>query len=239
MSNHIIVGCGGIGGWVVPLLSKMKPKDDKLILMDGDTVEAKNFDRQMFLPEHLGWNKAEALAATYGIEDFLPRYLQKDTRPEIQEGDWVWCCADNHPARAECLAWADDLYVLSVDHDHVYVVIGGNEYEYQEAYIYMPAWKELALADPRCVFPEILTDKTGDPAYPDCTGLAQKANPQLALFNYLAAGSMVHLWLFHTKWSDETEAENWPIGHSANRVKMQTKVMPTLTEILEETHRNR
>jgi hypothetical protein len=219
MSNHFIIGCGGIGGWLVPLLIKMKAKEDSLILMDGDWVEEKNFDRQLFQYEHLGWNKAEALAATYGMLEFLPRYLQKETRPEVTNNDWIWCCVDNHPARASCLEWVDDLYL---EGKHTKLLLGGNEYEYQEAYLYLPYWRNVGILDPRIRFPEILTDTSGDAARPHCTGLAQKENPQLALYNYLAAGSMVHLWRFQMYWAEKTDADNWPMCHSANQAKMQT-----------------
>lgn len=223
MSNHFIIGCGGTGSWLVPLLLRMRAKGDNLILMDGDIVEEKNFDRQLFQPEYLGWNKAEALAVTFGLSDFLPRYLQKSTRPQVQNEDWIWCCVDNHPARAECLAWVDELFSLDIT---LNLLIGGNEYEYQEAYLYFATWKDHGLLDPRIRFPELLTDKSGDPARPSCTGLAQKENPQLALYNFLVAGSMVHLWQFQKYWANQTDPENWPIGHSSNQARMQTLVYP-------------
>lgn len=232
MSNHLIVGCGGIGGWVVPLLLKMKPKEDRIILMDGDTVEVKNFDRQLFQPEHIGFNKAEALASTYGISDFLPKYLQKVTRPELESGDWIWCCVDNHPARLECLNWVDELYANIQVCKDVALLIGGNEYEYGEAYFYRSIWRNGEL-DPRVKFPEILTDKGGDPARPSCTGQAQTENPQLALFNLLAAAAMVHLWYFQMNWAAKIDVDKWPISHSMNHTKMQTFVSPTVADFIE------
>jgi hypothetical protein len=235
MSNHFIIGCGGIGSWLVPLLLRTKPKEDTLVLMDGDIVEERNFDRQLFMPEHLGWNKAEALAATFGLVNVLPRYLQKSTRPEAKHEDWIWCCVDNHPARAECLAWVDDLFTARA---YVTLFLGGNEYEYQEAYVYRPLWKNLETLDPRLRFPEILTDKSGDAARPSCTGLTQKENPQLALYNFLVAGSMVHLWRFQKYWLAQTDSDKWPISHSANHAKMQTMFAPTVEDLIAQ-HRNR
>lgn len=223
MSRHYIIGCGGIGGWVVPLLLKMKPPKDEIILMDGDRIEERNFDRQFFQYEHLGWNKAEALAQTYGLgNNFLPRYLSKGTRPKLQERDWIWCCVDNHPARLECLNWADE--------QPCYLLIGGNEYEYQQAYIYSPQWRGRRQLDPRIRFPELLTDTTGDISRPACTGLAQKENPQLALYNFLAAGSMVHLWRFYRYHREDILQANWPLDHSTNQARSLTHSISELYE---------
>ena len=60
--NAIVVGCGGTGSWVAEGLARILPPETRLLLVDHDTVEERNFSRQNYLPEELGAYKAEALA---------------------------------------------------------------------------------------------------------------------------------------------------------------------------------
>jgi len=213
MKRNYVIGCGGIGSWLVPLLQKMIPKDEVIIPMDGDRIEQRNFDRQLHLPEHFSWNKAEAISFQYMLGDFHPRYLTKMTRPILKVEDWVWCAVDNHPARRECLEWIDDCDASGV--------FGGNEYESGQAYIYFSNWKDTAL-DPRIRFPEILTDKSGDPNRPNCQGAAQEAAPQLALYNCLVASQMVQLYWFFIRDSLQVLNEYWPVEHVSSNSRLMT-----------------
>ena len=70
----IVTGVGGTGGYVVRDLSrylysihKRVPGeyDIKLVCVDPDTVEEKNLLRQNFLPQDLGQNKADVIAARH------------------------------------------------------------------------------------------------------------------------------------------------------------------------------
>lgn len=212
MKRHYIIGAGGIGCWLAPLLKKMAG-EDRIIVMDGDRIEKRNFDRQLHNPEHLGWNKAEALYFQWELKDFIPRYLSKLTRPPASKEDWVWCCVDNHPARVECLDWID-----AVD---MHGVFGGNEYRSCQAWFYSLACAGTS-SDPRVRYPELLTDKTGDPIHPNCQGEAQVAVPQLALFNYLAAGQMVHLYQCWLQSQNEISPAYLSIEHQANSARFDT-----------------
>ena len=62
MRKHYIIGCGGVGSWLAPSLCLLRSPQE-VILVDGDTLETKNLNRQLFTPEQVGSNKAEALAA--------------------------------------------------------------------------------------------------------------------------------------------------------------------------------
>ncbi len=60
----IIVGAGGIGGNVARDLPKLMTgrSSDKMIIIDGDTVEEKNCVRQPYQKQDIGQNKARILA---------------------------------------------------------------------------------------------------------------------------------------------------------------------------------
>lgn len=57
----VIVGCGGTGSNLAPMLSRMLIRH-KILLIDGDRVEARNVERQTFQEFDVGSNKARALA---------------------------------------------------------------------------------------------------------------------------------------------------------------------------------
>lgn len=68
-SEVIIVGCGGNGAYLVPLIARFISQSPSEIiqginitLVDGDVIEEKNILRQNFIPSEKGANKAEALA---------------------------------------------------------------------------------------------------------------------------------------------------------------------------------
>lgn len=214
--SHLIVGAGGTASWLVPLLKHSLPKGTDIKVADGDLLEARNLDRQLYNSEYLGWNKAEALADIYGIQAW-PFYAERDSY--LWDDDpyaCIWVCADNHPARRLCLEM--------VDQDKASMtIIGGNEYNDAEAYAYLPEWKGNA-ADPRNYFPELLTDQAGDPLAPfACQGVAQEQNRQLALYNYLSAGFMAHLYQFITTHTQEVILANWPMRHFGNFAGFNTK----------------
>ena len=78
----IQVGCGGTGGYLVPLISKFlrsvgfddASAKESYFLVDGDVVEEKNMLRQNFLPGDVGKKKADVLADRYGATS-IPRFF--------------------------------------------------------------------------------------------------------------------------------------------------------------------
>lgn len=219
--SHLIIGAGGTASWLVPLLKRMVSPPANITIMDGDILEARNIDRQLFDQSFIGWNKAEALSALH-IVDYFPYYLERNgtALSELQQNrpiECLWCCADNHPARRLCLDLVDQERALLA-------IIGGNEYTDSEAYPYLPAWKGSS-ADPRQYYPELLTDRSNDPTNPACQGPAQAQNRQLALANYLSAGMMVHLWWFITNHGHEVDKLNWPQRHWSTFASFNTKPM--------------
>jgi len=204
----VVVGCGGTGGWLTTCLTKMLNQDDEIILMDADTFEAHNRDRQLHCK--LGANKADALKRALEraakvtftvVREFLDeptaeiKALVTRRDPDIVT---IFCGADNHRARLNTLKLADDL--------GCHAVICGNGYTDAEAYYYQFGWRNTEL-DPRVFYPELLSDTTGDPLSPPCTGEILESAPQLALANMSAANYGMWLWYFWTQEAPKITAD--------------------------------
>lgn len=73
----VIVGCGGTGSRLVPLIAQFIKTlsyvlDPVIYLIDGDRVEEKNLKRQNFVSTDVGKFKAEVLAARYSKAYNIP-----------------------------------------------------------------------------------------------------------------------------------------------------------------------
>lgn len=208
-----IIGCGGVGSWVIPALVRL-PGEFTISLWDGDTLEEKNLDRQLFSSTHIGMNKAAAIDLIYiaTMFDVNTEYFH-DGSP-VGDRSLILCCADNHSARRAVLAKCDETNSTAI--------IAGNEYTDADAYIYRH-YMYGGPNDPRVFAPEILTDNSGDPRRPDgCTGEAARVSPQLVLANMAAATHMLRLlwwWYAETERLDPETKEFWPVMHrtSASR----------------------
>ena len=199
--KNVIVGCGGSGGWVATLLAK-SPERAPIVLIDGDKIEKRNLERQLFSRGDVGRNKARALAgrlASLGCEvEWFTEYLQEGSDSwnallVAEEPLRIYCCPDNHPARMACLKLADERWV---DGRKTVVAISGNEEFTADACVYLPEWKDTK-DDYRVIYPETVTATDGDPLHPPCTGEAVAAQPQRALANAIAAMNtawLMELW---------------------------------------------
>lgn len=159
---------------------------ENVCVIDGDTLEEKNLNRQLFSPEAIGMNKAEALAGRYGC-GHLPDWFNPGLI-NFSPADWLFVCVDNNPARIAALD--------SCDSRNCSAIIAANERTSAESLIYFRSWKGTP-RDPRILYPEYLTDKSGDPqrAGMGCTGLAQQQTPQLVSANFIAAALAQHLFV--------------------------------------------
>ena len=187
---NYVIGCGGVGSWLAAALVRLAGSEN-VILVDGDTLEEKNLDRQLFTEEEIGRNKAEALASRLkckGNGNWYDRFNFTHS-----QHDWLLCCADNNPARSEVLT-ACDVHGCRA-------IIAANETHSSEAYFYQPQWKDTE-NDPRVYYPEIDTDESNNPqrAAIGCTGEAQLQNRQLVTANFMAAALAGHLY---TVWAME------------------------------------
>lgn len=177
--DTLVIGAGGIGAWLCNLLHR---EGHHLTIMDGDTVEQRNLDRQWFIPRDVGKAKATVLASRYGGVS-IPSYLNPG-KVLTTTHDLIMCCPDNNPARVAALDLADRTGVPCI--------LGGNGEYTSEAYYYDPMWRGDPDKDPRLYTLHLLEDKAGDPLNP-CTG--PTAGGQLAFANMMAASMM--MWMFH------------------------------------------
>lgn len=224
ISNIIVIGCGGVASWMLPPLVKLIKQlehQPKLWLVDGDTIEERNLERQFFNEKNIGQNKASAMydmfnpgsdegmeyVGQYYTEGSILRSAVEETT--MPEGLSLFiCCADNHAARRAVLA--------AVDAGRGWAIVSGNEYTEAEAYWYERRMRG-SPSDPRVYYPAILTDNTGDPTRPEgCQGLAAELSPQLVLANFSAANHA--LWLF---WHHVVERHQQ--GHDYNPDYMPVK----------------
>jgi len=192
-----IVGCGGVGSFLAPTLCMLVGKDN-VTLIDGDTLERKNLNRQLFNESDIGRNKADALAERYGCA-FVPEWYSESLMTH-HKSDWIIGVVDNHIARRAIL--------MSADRFGCNVILAANEVHSSEAYVYLPHWAGTPL-DPRVMYPEINTDHSNDPrsAGIGCTGEAQVANTQLVTANFMAAALASHMYVVWGMEAPKMEAD--------------------------------
>lgn len=186
-----IIGSGGVGSALAPTLC-MLVGPSNITVIDGDTLEQKNLNRQLFRKDQVGDNKAEALAQLYGCEA-IPKWYSDTMMPHKQD-DWLIAAVDNNPARMAVLRAADRAGCGAL--------MGANEVHSSEALVYFPEWMESERLDPRKYYPEMSEDLSGDPraAAIGCTGEAQENNRQLVTANTMAAALVAHLYVV---WAQE------------------------------------
>lgn len=182
---NYIIGAGGVGSFMAPALV-MLTSPDNVTIIDGDLLEEKNLNRQLFNQSDIGDYKAGALAKRYKCSAINKWY--DSTLVMLNADDWLMCVVDNHPARKAALA-ACDMFGCSA-------ILAANEVHSSEAYLYQPSMKGADI-DPRVYYPEILESTTGDPraASIGCTGEAQVNNRQLVTANFMAASLALHLYV--------------------------------------------
>jgi hypothetical protein len=212
---NYIIGAGGGGSWLCPSLCLLVGRD-KVTVMDGDRLEDKNLNRQLYTQEQVGEYKADALGEKYGCgyrhDWYYTGLLRLDPR------DWLLVCVDNMPARKSALE--------SCDHFKCAAIFAANETNSAEAYLYLPEWRDSPL-DPRVYYPEITRDTTGDPraAAMGCTGEAQAANRQLVSANFMSAALVQHMyvaWAIEGNKIDDEARQYLPFKLAANLSKLES-----------------
>lgn len=189
----VVVGCGGTGSHYIKelgrLLYGMGAKEKvKLILVDGDYVEEKNLVRQAFLPQDIGYNKAqvmaEILSQAYGITaEYYDRYIDTpaDLEQLVDKDEVVLLigCVDNHQCR-------QSMHRFYQSRQHCIYMDSANEYSVGEVVIGSKIGGIEMYAD-RCeYFPEILEAQEPKRSEESCEVLNVSA-PQHMLTNQLAA----------------------------------------------------
>lgn len=190
-----IVGCGGIGSWLVdPLCSLLNFSlipSIEVTLIDGDTYEERNRERQNF--DVIG-PKASITAAR--LKEKFPRLFIQDQPAYltdaniiqlVRDGDIVVCCVDNHKTRKLVSDRAEEL-------ENVTVVSGGNELTDGNVLIHVRRdGKDITLPLANKYHPELQNpgDKNpGDDKEHGCQVL-QAVEPQLVATNFMVAAFML------------------------------------------------
>ena len=108
MRKILIIGAGGIGSYLIPLLNQTKLYD--ITVADPDIVETKNLTYQNFVDDEVGQNKAGAMGSRYTSISFSNRYPIL-TEKQMKGYDLVVCCVDNLGVRRTLynttLKWLD------------------------------------------------------------------------------------------------------------------------------------
>lgn len=141
--RFVVVGAGGVGGWLLAALTKMleyRAPGSTLVIVDGDTFEPKNLERQAFM---IAGNKAEARAAelqpplqnTFVLP--LPSWVVADDHVAVgdntdgissyvavsdvvRENDVVFAVVDNFATRKL-------IFDAAAQRDNIDVFTGGND----------------------------------------------------------------------------------------------------------------
>jgi PRTRC genetic system ThiF family protein len=106
----VLVGVGGTGSWLAPdvvrILKRVNNPGIRFTLVDPDTVEARNVERQNFCEAEVGRNKAETMAErlthAYGLDiAAMPVEFSKDMLAGLRHMEiaLVLGCVDNAAAR--------------------------------------------------------------------------------------------------------------------------------------------
>ena len=220
--NALIVGAGGVTSYMLPALKNSF--DLKLTLIDGDRLEKRNLDRQLFRNNHVGMYKAEALMRTYNFRKaegnivrsyFDLEMLETEYKFYFTEADILICCADNHPARRHVLETGKRMGKP--------VLVCANEYSTSQAYLYDPSLEEqYSGVNPTQRYPEILTSDEGSPIR--CQGDALEVTPQLAIANQVSAslGNFL-LWNWASVILDNKPAEPFlPVEYQSTFSRLET-----------------
>jgi len=210
-----VVGCGGIGTWLVPPLARIlacQGFKGPVHLWDGDKYEEGNANRQEFAPAHLGVNKAEAMAnvvrASHPVLDVVDHrefVLPDNVDQAVAEYGLMVTCLDNNPARALIEGAARKLR-------NVCVLSAGNELMHGNVHVLIRRDGKDATQPLLLRHPEVGTDKRGD-RIDGCERLIEEGETQLLTTNFMAAASVLfalHLLCTHGERADGRKQETVP-----------------------------
>ena len=217
-----IIGLGGIGSILCERLARYLAYSAEpgfsLLLVDGDSYEAKNFERQDFT--RMG-NKAEVKAADLKMQfsgmnvGSFPAFVNETVMFEvIKEGDIVFMCVDNHKTRMLVSNYCKNL-------KDVTLISGGNDLTDGNVQIYIRK-DGVDLTPDLCAYhPEIANPDDKLPEEMSCEELAE-SEPQLYFTNLGVATIMC--WAFYNavvKGQHEKSEIYFDITQMASSAKMR------------------
>lgn len=193
-----VIGCGGIGSCIIPVLCKMvafntKYEESEITFIDGDKYEERNKERQNFIKigpkagvtRELYENQYPNVEF-YNFNDFLN---ETNAVKYIRENDVVFGCVDNHTTRKLLSQRCKDI-------KNVLLISGGNEFTDGALQVYYrknnveltrPLDNEdhPEISNPQDKHPEVVLREAG------CDVKALQGSPQLLVTNNLVAAHML------------------------------------------------
>lgn len=189
-----IIGLGGIGSVLSEKIGRFlnfsTRENNHIMLIDGDSYEVKNFERQEFF--QLG-SKAEVKRSELSLKfdriqfSHYNKYVNESNIKElILEKDIIFVCVDNHKTRKLISDFCSKL-------NDIILISGGNELTDGNVQIYIR--KEGKDLTPKITdyHPEIQDPKDKSPEDMSCEELS-KSQPQLFFTNFTVAAIMC--WVF-------------------------------------------
>jgi len=197
MSEHqiVVIGLGGVGSILIERLARFlnysRDISCKILLLDGDTYELKNYSRQEF--SEIG-SKAEIKEVELQMKYPRLRFMSENVYITeanignyIKEGNIIFVCVDNHKSRKIISNYCKNL-------KNVTVFSGGNEFEDGNVQIYVRR-DGVDLTPDLCAYhPEIQNPEDKLPTEMTCEELAN-SEPQLYFTNLGVATIMC--WAFY------------------------------------------
>ena len=221
--NFAIIGLGGIGTFLVNLLARyvnsLGPPIRTMLLVDGDTYEAKNQARQDF--KDLGGKalvKGDELNDKFPEIDFevFGHYINSDNVIVLDNSDVIFLCVDNHKTRKlvsdYCKRKRTDVILIS----------GGNELENGNVHIYVRKGNKDITPSLTCYHPEIDNPADKSPHEMSCEELS-KSEPQLLFTNATVATIMT--WMYHNYNKNDYEKSGLSeVYFDINTMKADSKI---------------
>jgi len=185
-----IIGLGGVGSVLCEKISRFlnyaTDIEASLVLIDGDSYETKNYERQEFT--QMG-NKSEIKGGDLEDKfpnitlDYYPAYINQANIGEvIKTGDIIFLCVDNHKTRMITSKYCNLL-------DDVILISGGNELVDGNVQIYVRKGGKDLTPDLCAYHPEIEIPGDRLPEEMSCEELAN-SDPQLYFTNVWVATLM-------------------------------------------------
>lgn len=203
MNKYILVGAGGTGShFIGPALAYLKSyhshnnEEWEFHIVDGDSFESKNLNRQMFDPSFVGINKAEALASMFPQYPVIPvpKFIgAQDLTRLMEEEALVFIGADNFSIRA--LIEAQALMMKNV-----IIINAGNESHDGNVQLWVRRGGKNKTPRLSYCHPEIKYLNNEDRSTMTCAEVSQlPGGEQLIIANMAAAQHMLAaLWRYHT-----------------------------------------
>ena len=188
-----IIGLGGIGSVLCEVLCRYLnySKGAVITLIDGDSYEVKNHERQIFVQlgnkANVKCNEMRSRFDYLSLNEFTEFVSERNVSMCVQENDVVFLCVDNHKTRKIVSEYADTL-------NNVVLISAGNDWEDGNVQLYIREDGKKITPSLTDYHPEIMKPDDRLPGEMSCEELS-KSEPQLFFTNLSAAAIMC--WVYY------------------------------------------